>query len=150
MLRLERWNAVPFQLYTREVGHRMAPSSLMKAMDELATLNEPLGLPSTSKPSPLKIFSLQGYSLETIPGAAISQFILGHSYSRNVVYIGLLLTAARASHPSKSSNPSYLFLSGLNECCLMNWSMQYTIKQTIFNLATEDHQSAQTLSTIRK
>lgn len=85
MLRLERWNAVSFQLYTREVGHRMAPRSLMKAVDELATLNEPLGLPSTSKPSPLKIFSLQGYSLETIPGAAISQFILGHSYSRNVV-----------------------------------------------------------------
>lgn len=80
---MERWNAVPFQLYTREVGYRMAPRSLMKAVDELATLNEPLGLPSTSKPSPLKIFSLNGYSLET--SAAISQFILGHSYSRNVV-----------------------------------------------------------------
>lgn len=49
MLRLERWNAVPFHLYTREVGHRMAPRSLMKAVDELATLNEPLGLPSTKE-----------------------------------------------------------------------------------------------------
>ncbi|KAG6772662.1 hypothetical protein D5086_013761 [Populus alba] len=44
MLRLERRrNAVPFQLCTREVGHRMAPRALMKAVDELATLNEPPG-----------------------------------------------------------------------------------------------------------
>lgn len=36
----------------------MAPPELIKEVDQLATLNEPLSLPLTSKPSPLSLFAL--------------------------------------------------------------------------------------------
>ena len=43
--------------YRFALGPRMAPPELIKEVDQLATLNEPLSLPLTSKPSPLSLFA---------------------------------------------------------------------------------------------